>query len=235
MKKLICLVAFLASISCFAQKEKWSVSVSGGMSVGGPAATIKNQMGKQGFDDKGSFNILIWTSTTQYPERSPEGSLLLRFSKKINNFKSLYFIVGQADKSEVTGFKDEGYVNLILIGSSVGPMPKVRYTIFQVGGGYLYQTSSRAKLGIVPSAFIVPYSANDSAKHTSIVPGVSFTARIPLGKEKKQLGFDLVFDANLAPPINMKINEKTTEGFHMNKANMMQISAGIALTFRKIK
>ncbi len=211
------------------------MSVSAGIGFGGPSASIKNQMNKQHFNDKGSFNFFGWTSTTKYPDGASEGSLLFRFSKKINKLKSLYFIVGQADKNEVTGFKDEGYVNLILFGSSVGPLPKVRYTVFQIGGGYLYQTSSRMKLGVVPSLFIVPYSANDSAKHTSFAPGASFTARIPLGKERRQLGFDLLFDANIAPPINMKVNEKTTEGFHMNKANMMQISTGIALTFRKLK
>jgi hypothetical protein len=67
--------------------------------------------------------------------------------------------------------------------------------------------------------------------HTSLVPGASFTARLPLGKEKKLFGVELVFEGNMAPPIQMKSGHN--DGFQAKNANMFSANAGLAFSLRK--
>jgi hypothetical protein len=235
MKKYCFFIFCSASFSCFAQKEKWSVSISTGMAMWGPSASIRHQMNLQRFNDVSTSSLLGYSSNTHYPRKILQPSLMLRFSKKINKVRSAYVIIGQSDKGTVAGFKNRGYNDLWIAGSSFGPQPKIKYAIYQLAAGFMYNTGSRAKLIMAPSLFFVPYSSNNGEKHSSFVPGASFMARMPLGKERHQLGIDLLFDANLAPPIKMSVDEKAAEGFYMKTANMMHLSVGLACTFRKNK
>jgi len=235
MKKLICFIACFSTVSAVAQEEKWFFSFSVGAGLGGPSASIKNKMRDQGFNETSSFDFLGFSSTTDYPIKHSDLSFHLRFGIRLNKLRSLYFILGQTDKGEVTGFKNQGYSSFLgIFGGSDGPRPTVTYTVYQVTGGYMYHTSSQIKLGLGPSLFIVPYSDNTESK-TSVMPGVSLTARLPLGKGKKLFGLEVFCDANLAPPVTMNVTGKTAEGFEMKKANLIQLNAGLAFTVRKIK
>ncbi|MBD0297117.1 MAG: hypothetical protein ICV84_18280 [Flavisolibacter sp.] len=71
-------------------------------------------------------------------------------------------------------------------------------------------------------------------------------ARTPIGKEKRLVGIDLVFEGNLAPPARMKeIRERTnsnpqftsvltqyTSILKESKVNMIHGMIGLALSFR---
>ena len=234
------MLLIMASIPAFAQKEKWFVSFSAGAGIGGPSASIKSQMKKQGFDQTADYNFFGLSGSTSYPRKEAGGTFLLRFGKRMDARRSLYFIVGQTDKAEVSGFKNQGSSSFLgIIGGSYGPFPQVQYKVWQVTGGFLFQTSSCAKLGIGPSVFVIPYSLSNATgfayKHTSVMAGASLSARLPVGRERRQFGMDFMVDVNLAPPVSMKIDGESADGFHMKRANLIHASAGLAFTFRKLK
>jgi len=236
MKKLFSAILCVVCLNAFSQASKWFVTVSGGATVGGPSASIKNQMKKQGFDDTGTSNFFGWTSTIDYPHKVQDPSLLVSFGIRQNDHRSLYFTVGQLEKSEVRGLRNTGYSSFLgIIGGSDGPTPAVKYTTYQLTAGYMYSFSkSRVKLGVGPSLFFVKYASGMSYSfgetRTSVVPGVSGSARLPMGKEKKMFGFEFFVETNLAPPAKMTTSESPAKDeFQMKSANMMSANFGIAL------
>jgi hypothetical protein len=235
MKKLFSAILCVVSLNAFSQASKWFVTVSVGGTVCGPAASIKNQMKKQGFDDTGTSNFLGWTSTTDYPDKMQDPSLLVTFGIKQNNHRTLYFTLGQLEKSEVWGLRNTGYSDFLgIIGGSDGPTPVVKYTTYQLTAGYMYSfAKSRVKLGVGPSLFFVKYASGMSytvgETKTTVMPGVSGSARLPLGKEKKMFGVELFVETNIAPPVKMDVDEHKAEyQFQMKSANMISANFGIA-------
>jgi hypothetical protein len=235
MKKFFAFLFCLVSLNAFAQSSKWFFSVAPGYAIGGPSASIRHQMVQQGFDETSSYNFFGLTGTNNYPTRTWNASILVRAGVKMTERRSLYFVAGLADRSKVTGFKNEGYGDLLgILGSSYGPMPTISYSVYQLTAGYMYASArSRAKLGLGPSLFLFNYSMNNGEKHGALVPGASFTGRFPFGKERRLFGVELVLEANLAPPVKMKTGQTDEKSFHPGKANMISMNLGVAFSFRK--
>jgi hypothetical protein len=238
MKKFFSLILVLVNINCFSQTSKWFVSFSAVPVVGGPAASLKNQMREQGYDDEGENTFVIFGSGTSHYPRGGGVALLARGGKSISPRKSIYFIAGVANKGTIEGFRAQGWSNGIfgLFAGTYGNNVSVDYTLYQIAAGYMYAfPNSRCRLGFAPSVYLFNYSTSyefvKGNSHSSVVPGAAFTARVPFGKEKKLFGLELVFETNIAPPVKMKPDR--TEGFQPEKASMLSASAGIAFSFRK--
>lgn len=238
MKKLLAVMLVVINISCFAQANKWFVSFSSTPTIGGPSASMKNQMTKQGFNETSSFSFLGWSANTEYPVAVKDVSLLIRAGKKISDRRSIYFVAGQTTGGSVSGFKNEGYSDFLgIFSGSYGQHVEIDYNIYQLTAGYLYSfPNTRTKIGIGPSVFVYNYDIienySNRKKHISVMPGATFTARIPLGREKKLFGVELVFEGNAAPPVKMKGNTGETD-FQPGNANLLSANVGLALSFRR--
>lgn len=234
MKLLLTPLLVLVNLVALGQQHDWTVSFSSGFALGGPAASIKNQMKKQGFDQGSQYNFFGFSGSSTYPVISQDASLLLRVTKKISEKRSLFFVGGLASGGQVTGFKNQGYVDLILLGSSYGPMPSVKFSIWQLGGGILFTPEHiRSKFGLGPSIYIVNHAWNEGEKHNSVVPGLTGTARFPLGKEKRAIGIEWMIDLNMAPSVNFGSDGDSGTDFHPGKAAMFSAGTGLAITWRK--
>lgn len=225
----------IINISCFAQASPWFLSFSAGPVIGGPSASLKSQMRAQGFDDDAVSTFVIFGSgTTHYPHGGA-GAFLMRAGKRISDYRSLYLVTGISQKATVEGFRAQGWSDGIfgLFAGTYGQKVSVSYSVYELTAGYQYSFSNtRSKIGFGPSAFLLRYSNDHHAGHrSSLVPGVSFTARVPFGRERRSLGFELVFETRLAPPVKMKFDH--TEGFEPGSVNMIHGSAGLAFAFRK--
>lgn len=160
------------------------------------------------------------------PGKRKSPSLLLSFGKKLKEHRYIYFVIGCADKGQVEGYKD--------LGSILESYATIHYSVYQFTAGYLYTIGkSRIKLGGGPSLLMLKYTAGSEQSQTSFVPGLTLSGRFPLGKEKRLIGVDFILEANLAPPAKIEMQEKSDNGFHITKADMIQGSAGLALCFRK--
>lgn len=237
MKKFFSLILVIININCFAQANKWFVSLSTNATIGGPSASLRKQMHDQNFDqvEEGSFFGL--TFSTNYPVVTKYAAQLLRGGYKLNDRKGLYFVVGRSAKGSTEGFRSEGYADYWLIGGSVGQHVKIDYSEYQLTAGYLYTfPNKRLKAGFGPSLFLLSYSTtenyNNKQNYTSLVPGATGTARIPLGKERKLFGVELVFEGNAAVPVKMKGDFKES-GFKPGNMNMFSANIGLAFSFRK--
>lgn len=237
MKKLFLVMLVIINLNCFAQANKWFVSISATPTIGGPSVSLKNQIIKQGFNESSSFNFLGLGVTTQYPIVVKDISLLVRAGKRITDRRSIYFVAGQTTSGCVSGFKNEGYSDFFgIFSGSYGQHIDIDYRVYQVTAGYLYSfPNTKAKIGIGPSFFVCNYAITknytNKEEHTSLMPGATFTARLPLGKEKKLFGVELVCEGNVAPPAQMKADH--TEGFQPKNASMFSGNAGLAFTFHR--
>jgi len=236
MKKLFSAILVIINLNCFAQPKNWFVSFSIDPAFGGPSASLKSQMKAQGYGDhaESTFN-LFGSGSASYP-RGGSIALLASGGKKITDRKSIYFVAGISEKATIEGFHAQGWSDgfLGLFAGTYGQHVAISYTTYQLTAGYMYSFSnSRAKLGFGPSVYILSYGTSmdyhEKDNHTSIIPGASFTARLPFGKEKKLFGVELVFEGNMAPPIQMKSDH--TDGFQPKKANMFSGNIGLAFSF----
>ena len=82
MKKLLTALFILVNLSSFGQTADWNISITSGLSIGGPAGSLKKQMIDQGFDQTGDYNFFGWTGTTDYPTKGKTPSLMFRVTKK---------------------------------------------------------------------------------------------------------------------------------------------------------
>jgi hypothetical protein len=234
MKKLLTAMFILVNLSSFGQTADWNISITSGLNIGGPAGSLKKQMIDQGFDETSDYNFFGWTGTTDYPTKGKTPSLMFRVTKKVNPNRSLYFMAGLADQGNVTGFKNNGYTDLWgILGSSDGPMPRVKYSIYQFMGGFMYASSKGGrKLGFGPSLNLFNYKVGEGEKQTAFVPGATVTGRLPLGRERRAVGVELIADLNMAPPVTIKDNNTAEGGFHPGKVSMFSLGFGLALTVR---
>lgn len=238
MKKFFSAVLLIINLNCFAQASKWFVSFSAGATLGGPSASLKHQLTRQGFDETSTGNFLGLSWTNDYPHVTRDAAVLVRGGKKINDRRSIYFVAGRSSKACVEGFKNQGYSDLFgIIGSSYGDRISISYRVYQLTSGYLYSfPATKIKLGLGPSLYLVDHKVEHNSvltgKDAPLVPGVSFLARFPFGKERKLFGTELFIEGNMAPSVN--INASTSEaGFRPGRASMVYFNAGLALTFRK--
>lgn len=237
MKKLFVIMLAVINLNCFAQPKNWFVSFSITPAFGGPSASLKSQMKRQGYGDQAESTFhLFGSGTTSYPTGGSV-AFLARGGKRITDHKSIYFVAGVAEKATIEGFHAQGWSDgfLGLFAGTYGDYVSVSYTTYQLTAGYMYSFSNtRVKIGFGPSIYILNYgtSSNYEAKnnHTSLVPGASFTSRLPIGKEKKLFGVELIFEGNMAPPVKMKSDH--TGSFQPRNANMFSANAGLAFTFR---
>jgi hypothetical protein len=117
--------------------------------------------------------------------------------------------------------------------------------VLQFGAGYQYHyTNTRTKLAVAPSLFVYRYQNTEAVqkqKYAAIRPGVSFSGRLPLGKEKRLFGVDLIADLNLVPPVKMKTlsteeivdNQKITVTLNGRSVNMVHGMLGFAFSLRR--
>jgi hypothetical protein len=233
--------------TAFAQPPKWYLSVSSGAGWGGPKGSIKSKFEKTGFNNTSSFNIIGIGGSTQYPVVYSGLPLLVRAGKRLKGAKSIFLIAGTSAAAEVSGYKKEGSFSGF-IGGTLGTHIFIRYKVMQVTAGMEHtMPKSRLKLGYAPSAFLLRYSnvpgGLESKKTTSVVPGLALTGRLPLGKEKRRVGVELVADVNVAPSATIKEQYKTmtddngsskeVQVLSATKVSMVHGMAGLALTFRK--
>jgi hypothetical protein len=167
-----------------------------------------------------------------------DAALLIRGGAKLNDRRGIYFVVGRTSAGSVEGFKNEGYdIYFGIVGGSVGQEIAVDYKTYQLTAGYLYTfPNTTLKLGFGPSLYLLDYSItenNDNKEsHSALTPGAVFTARIPLGKEKRLFGVELVFEGNAAAPAKMKGNYEES-GFQPGKVNMFSGNIGLAFSLRR--
>ncbi len=238
MKKFFSAIFLVFNLSCFSQNSKWFVSFSAAPVIGGPAMSLKSEMRNQNFDDRSETTFVIYgNGITNYP-RGSATSILVRGGKSIDARKSLYFIVGVAEKAHVEGYRKDGWSNGIfgLFAGTVGQSVSIKYNIYQATAGFMYPISdSKVKFGFGASAYIFSYSTFHqyikAGNHTSVVPGAAFTLRAPLGKEKRLFGIDFLLDANLALPVKMKT--AVNEGFRPGNVNMCSASVGLGFSLRR--
>jgi len=245
MKKSIFLLIISSNLAvlCSAQASKWFVSLTSGPVWGGPGGSIKRQMVKQGFDDQSHFIFLGADFTSDYPKKSNGASFMIRGGKKQKENRSIYFAAGIADKGSVRGYKSKGtFSSWWLFGGTDGNQITIDYDVYSIGAGYQYSfPKTRSKLGLGPTAFLFNYQMQtnhqETVKKSSIIPGASFNARVPLGREKKLFGVELFANANLALPAKMK--QLQTSGtsseatFNSCRVNMIHATAGLAFSFRR--
>lgn len=233
MKHVLTAAFLLCTLAATAQNNQWFVSLSSDFVVAGPGAALKEKMLRQGFDDDNTSYLLFIGWTEVNPKKLSYGGLKLRGGKKISEKRSVYFVTGLVEDAEVRGFKSSGFSNTIFGGGSYGTAVSIRYSLWQLAAGYMYSSKSKMKLGLGPSFFLLNYKPNEEKKQNLLVPGASFTARVPLGKEKKLLGIEIVAEANLAPPAKMKMEKQNDQGFEPGNVNMVFGSIGLAYCFRR--
>ena len=228
----------IISVSAFAQSNKWFLSFSTGPVVGGPVSSIKHQMRNQGFDDNEISTFAIWgDGNTSYP-KGRGMSFLIRGGKKLTEYKSIYIVAGVASTATVEGFKVKGWSDGFfgLFAGSYGDYISVDVNNYQLTTGYMYSfPKSKTQIGIGPSIYVLNCrtSVNHSGEngHTSVIPGLNFTTRLPIGKAKKMFGMELIFEGNMAPSVRMKSEEPQAD-FQLKNVRMFSATAGLAFTFK---
>ena len=250
MKKLFFAAAFFISAAgAFAQTTDWYVSVSIGPGWGGPQGSLKNKFEKTGFNQTSEFSFFGLGSNTSYPIVYRGVPVLVRAGKKLKGKKSIYVVAGTSAAAEVSGYKREGSFGGVIAGT-FGTHINMNYKVTQIAAGLENSMpKSRIKLGYAPGAFLLRYhntpGVSNPKKTTSVVPGLALTGRLPLGREKNNVGVELVADINLAPPATIKEQYKmvgdnisgfsTVQALSATKVNMVHGTAGLALTLRKKK
>lgn len=237
MKKLVLLLVLVhTAIFTFSQNNKWFISLSSNRNFGGPAGSFKKQINSQGFNGVSESNIFGLRFTTQYPIADKLPNLVLHGGRKLKGNKSLYFIAGIVDAANVEGYKRTGYQDMGIIGGSVGKRVSITSNLYQVSVGYMYSGNSRVKWGIAPSLFLLNYNImNDSlsSQGTAVTGGITFTGRLPLGRERRLVGVDLYTELNLAPPVKPHASRSDAKDFNPGAANLVYGSIGLALSFRR--
>jgi hypothetical protein len=239
MKKLLITLIILVSLNALGQKtSSWFVSVAGGPSFGGPMPSLRNQIESQNFNQMSQSEFFGVQWSTQYPKISKDGSIMMRVGMKISDYKSVYVSGGISNGGEVRGFKGDGtYSSFWLFGGTGGDYVDIDYEVLQFSAGYQYSfAKTRTKVSVGPAAYILRYAISstysEKLNQSAVVPGISTSLRVPLGKEKKLVGFDLMIQADLAPPAKMKNTGESTS-FQAGKVNMAHGSIGLALSFRR--
>ena len=92
---------------------------------------------------------------------------------------------------------------------------------------------SRIQLGIGPSLYMLNYS-DELTENNSFTAGATGTAIFPLRKAKRKMGFELIIEANLAPPVKLE-SRQNEEVYHfkMKSANMVSLNIGLAISYNK--
>lgn len=249
MKKILpAAVLFFFFSTAWAQPADWYVAISAGAGWGGPKSSIKNKFEKTGFNQTGTSDFLGFVSHTTYPDVEMGVPVILRAGKRLKGSKSIFMLAGSSAASEVTGFKRQGYDSFLgLFGGSYGQKVAIRYNITQLAVGIEHTIkNSRFKLGYAAAAYRLRYHNRygvDAGKKTALVPGGVITGRVPLGKERRRVGIELMADINVAPRVTLKAQQLKTQDVDGNftvihvmapaKVNMVHGMAGLALTFRK--
>ncbi|HWJ89672.1 MAG TPA: hypothetical protein VNR87_01090 [Flavisolibacter sp.] len=240
MKQLLTALIILVSLNALSQKaSRWFLSVASGPSFGGPMPSIRHQIEKQNFNQMSQGNFLGLEWSTQYPKVTRGGTFLVKAGKNISAYKSVFVSGGLSAAGEARGFRSSGtYSTFLFFGGTDGAWVDIDYRVLQFAAGYQYAFQrTRAKLAVAPAAYVLRYAISDvyseKLDQTSIVPGVSGSLRMPLGKEKKLVGFDLLIEADLAPPAKMKNKNAETTSFKPGSVNMIHALIGLALSFRR--
>ena len=251
MKKITLAALLLISFSAlYAQSPKWYVAVSSGAGWGGPNASLKKTFEKKGFNQTSTSLILFMSFTADYPKVSSGVPAAVRAGVQLKENLNLFAIAGTSAAGEVNGYKNtsnEIASFLGIFGGSVGRYIAISHKVTEVAVGLEHQLkNSHLRLGYAPAAYLMRYHnihSLNTGKKTAFVPGLAFTGRLPLGKEKRRIGAELVADINLAPPATIEAqydNEMDDNGINRKvqvlgptKVSMVHGTMGLALTYRK--
>jgi hypothetical protein len=211
MKKCFLFTLLFFSVYAALCQNKWFISLSTGPGFGGPKGSIYKNMEKSNLNQKSpglDFFGLVFQGS-QYPKKSSGIPTLVKVGKRLKEGKSIYLEAGVSNRGEIAGYQNIGdYGNTI----------PIDFKVFQFTAGYQYSfTNTRSKVGFGPSLFVFNYIDDykhlDHQTYNSFIPGVSLMGRVPLGKEKRLIGVDLIMEVNLAPPARMKEIQKTNYSF----------------------
>lgn len=239
---MLLLLLFVFSTSLLhAQDSKWFFTLTPGVTVGGPTASLKKSIIKSGCDDKSSFSFLGLSGSIQYPLTGKAPALLVSFGKKFSEHKSWYVTAGLAAAGNVSGLKTIGSFDYFLFSGNYGHSVKIDYKVWQLTAGYQYSfPRTRAKLGFGPTVSLFTYQEEgDKQQHTQPRPAVSGMARLPLGRERKIFGMELFFEAVLAVPAKTASFSKSFEEnglkysttLEKGSVSLTQCLAGISFSF----
>jgi hypothetical protein len=249
MKKALFLLFMMVAVAgtAAAQGSKWFVSVATGAPYGGPGVSMKKNFRRDGLDGTESFAVLFFGGTTKYPVNMWNPSLLLKFGKRLSEKRSWFAVAGLSSSGEAEGYKRNGEAGLLfpIFYSTSGTHVTVKYQVLQFGAGYQYHyAKTRTKLSVAPSLFVYRYKntrALQKQQYAAIRPGMAFSGRLPLGKEKKLFGVDVIADLNLVPPVKMKTlttetvtdSGKITTTLNSGSVNLVHGMLGFAFSLRR--
>lgn len=245
MKKLVLLFVVLASASVVTgQTPRWFFSFSAGPGFGGPAASIKNNMERCGFNDKSSWNILGFTGTNNYPYITKGVPVLVTAGMKLKEYKSLYVTAGLSSAGSISGRQRVGSYDYIIFSGNYGHAVAINYQVWQLTAGYQYTfAKTRVKLGFGPTALLFRYKEDaEGTQYNKPVPAISGMMRLPLGRERKLFGMELFAEAVLAPPVKTTAYHKSMEAdgqtyaatLQKGPASLCHFMVGLSFSFREI-
>jgi hypothetical protein len=127
--------------------------------------------------------------------------------------------------TEVKGFK------------ASGGFASVQYQVLQLAAGVQYHFRGKASsIGIAPSINILKYGAPEpyeDAVKNKFLPGLLVSGNLPMGRQKKRVGLDFIYDLNLLPPVKMEpVHSAYFSSFDAGRVNMIHGSVGLAVTIR---
>jgi hypothetical protein len=250
MKKAFFLLIMMVAVAgtAAAQGSKWFVSVVTGAPYGGPGVSMKKNFRRDGLDGTESFHFLLFFGgTTKYPINMWNPPLLLKFGKRLTEKRSWFAVAGLSSSGEAEGYKMHGELDgfFPIFASTSGTHVTVKYQVLQFGAGYQYHyAKTRTKLSVAPSLFVYKYKntrALQKQQYAAIRPGMAFSGRLPLGKEKKLFGVDVIADLNLVPPVKMKAlstetitdSGKITTTLNSGSVNLVHGMLGFAFSLRR--
>jgi hypothetical protein len=233
---LLIIVSALA-LQGHSQASKWFFSFSALPSFAGPLGSINNEMVRQGFNQQSHFYILGSDFSSSYPYKQRAAAFLMRGGWRVRPNRSVYVEGGITSAGTVAGFKESGggaISYFLFFGGNSGTFIRLKYRVYSLGCGYEYSFSdSRAKLAFGPNLFLFHHGLEMSTQsYTSLIPGVSGYIRLPLGREKRLFGLELVGEFSLAPPAHTEdLTPEITGSATFSSASVSMIHGNLGLAF----
>ncbi len=222
MKKILLIVLLLAGGDGFSQEKDWFISLSTSYVINGPGYQLKDKMRRQFFN---SYEVgFLWDQDN--PSRGWRFNLMARGGRRLTSKFMVHGLAGLADQGWVRGYSESATFT-----AGAETHPNVDYKLFGFAAGMLY-SPGKVKAGIAPALFLLAYQFHGENKKKSTAPGVNFSLQLPVSNQDKNIGCDLVFDANYAAPIKMSRDSGGNHLFQPGKINMMTGSVGLAFTLR---
>jgi hypothetical protein len=220
MKKMAALLLVITFIRpAGLAQPKWFFMLSGGVTVSGPGGTLEQKLKEDGFNTTSNSWSIFPASPVTYPHVFHKVPFFFTIGRRVTSKGSVLVMAGRSDAAEARGFTGNAGIS-------------IPYKIYQLTAAYQFNFSgSRLKLAAGPSAFHFTYgpSSPSATEGGTWKPGLSFTGRVPMGKEKKTVGLELFLLLNLASRVNTE--EMSTIGNKLTPGSLNMIHGVIGLSF----